>query len=150
MQTNTLKAKTKRITSARVGRGGKRGKTSGRGTKGQKARSGRKMRPEMRDLIKKLPKLRGHGKNRARTVRADRVRFVAVNIASLEAVFSSGDVVNADTLLKAGLIKTASGRIQRAKILGAGELTKKLDVSGIPVSASAKTAIEKAGGSVLA
>jgi large subunit ribosomal protein L15 len=150
MQTNTLKAKTKRITSARVGRGGKRGKTSGRGTKGQKARSGRKMRPEMRDLIKKLPKLRGHGKNRARTVRADRVRFVAVNIASLEAVFSSGDVVNADTLLKAGLIKTASGRIQRAKILGSGELTKKLDISGIPVSAGAKTAIEKAGGSVLA
>lgn len=150
MQTNTLKAKTKRITSARVGRGGKRGKTSGRGTKGQKARSGRKMRPEMRDLIKKLPKLRGHGKNRARTVRADRVRFVAVNVASLEAVFSSGDVVNADTLLKAGLIKTASGRIQRAKILGSGELTKKLDVSGIPVSAGAKTAIEKAGGSVLA
>lgn len=149
MQTNTLKAKTQRVTSARVGRGGKRGKTSGRGTKGQKARSGHKMRPEMRDLLKKLPKLRGHGKNRARTVRADRVQYLPVNLASLEAVFSSGDTVTSETLLKAGLIKTVSGRIQRVKILGGGELTKKLSVSGMPVSASAKAAIEKAGGSVL-
>lgn len=149
MQTNTLKARTPRKTSARVGRGGKRGKTSGRGTKGQNARAGRKKRPEMRDLIKKLPKLRGHGKNRARTVRADRVRYVAVNLASLEAAFNAGDTVNPETLLKAGLVKTASGRIQRAKILGSGELSKKLEVSGIPASASAKAAIEKAGGSVL-
>lgn len=150
MQTNTLKAKTKRITSTRVGRGGKRGKTSGRGTKGQKARGGHRMRPEMRDLIKKLPKLRGHGKNRARTVRSDRVRYVPVSVASLEAVFSAGDMVNPETLLKAGLIKTVSGRIQRAKILGNTELTKKLEVSGIPTSAGAKAVIEKAGGSVLA
>jgi large subunit ribosomal protein L15 len=149
MQTNTLKARTPRKTSMRVGRGGKRGKTSGRGTKGQNARAGHRKRPEMRDLIKKLPKLRGHGKNRARTVRADRVRYVAVNLATLEAAFNSGDTVNADTLLKAGIVRTASGRIQRAKILGAGELTKKLSVSGIPASASAKAAIEKAGGSVL-
>ncbi len=149
MQTNTLKAKTKRITSVRVGRGGKRGKTSGRGTKGQNARAGRKKRPEMRDLIKKLPKLRGHGKNRARTVRADRVRFTPVSISALESAFNSGDAVTHATLLKAGLIKTVSGRIARAKILGGGELTKKLEVSGIPASASAKTAIEKAGGSLL-
>lgn len=149
MQTNTLKAKTKRTTSTRVGRGGKRGKTSGRGTKGQNARAGHKKRPEMRDLLKKLPKLRGHGKNRARTVRTDRVRFVPVNLVSLEAAFSSGDVVTSETLLKAGLIKKVSGRMARPKILGSGELTKKLEVSGIPVSASAKAAIEKAGGSVL-
>ena len=43
----------------RVGRGGKRGKTCGRGQKGQKSRSGRKMRPAVRDLIQRLPKLRG-------------------------------------------------------------------------------------------
>ncbi len=150
MQTHTLKAKTKRKASDRVGRGGKRGKTSGRGTKGQKARSGHRMRPEMRDLIKKLPKLRGHGKNRARTVRTDRIRYVAVNLAALEAAFEAGAVVNPQTLLKAGVIKTASGRIQRAKILGTGELTKALQISGIPMSASAKAAIEKAGGSVVA
>lgn len=149
MQTNSLKAKTKRVTSTRVGRGGKRGKTSGRGTKGQNARAGHKKRPEMRDLLKKLPKLRGHGKNRARTVRTDRVRYVAVNLVTLEAVFNNGDVITPATLVKAGIIKTASGRIARAKILGSGELTKKLEISGIPASASAKAAIEKAGGSVL-
>lgn len=149
MQTNTLKARTQRATSQRVGRGGKRGKTSGRGTKGQKARSGHRMRPEMRDIIKKIPKLRGHGKNRARTVRTSRLRFVAVNLAALEAVFENGAVVNAASLLKAGVIKTASGRTQRAKILGTGAITKAFQVSGLPVSASAKSAIEKAGGSVL-
>jgi len=46
-----------------VGRGGKRGKTSGRGTKGQNARAGRKKRPELRDFIKRVPKLRGRGKS---------------------------------------------------------------------------------------
>ena len=63
MQFHTLKPKTKRKKSAQVGRGGTRGKTSGRGTKGQNARAGRKKRPEIRDFIKRFPKLRGRGKN---------------------------------------------------------------------------------------
>lgn len=63
MQWNTLKPRTKRKKSAQVGRGGKRGKTAGRGTKGQNARAGRKKRPEIRDFIKRFPKLRGRGKN---------------------------------------------------------------------------------------
>lgn len=63
MQWNTLKPKTKRTKSRQVGRGGKRGKTSGKGTKGQNARAGRKKRPEIRDFIKRFPKLRGRGKN---------------------------------------------------------------------------------------
>ena len=58
MQTNTLKPAHKHYSTPRVGRGGKRGKTSGRGTKGQNARAGHKKRPEMRDLIKKIPKQR--------------------------------------------------------------------------------------------
>lgn len=149
MQTNTLKAKTKRVTSMRVGRGGKRGKTSGRGTKGQKARSGRKMRPEMRDLIKKIPKLRGHGKNRSRTVRIDRVTYVPVNLATLETVFSAGDTVTPAVLVKKGIVSARSGRIPKIKILGTGELTKSLSVSDVAASASAKAAIEKAGGSLL-
>ena len=75
--------------SRRVGRGGKRGKTSGRGTKGQKARAGRKLRPELRDTIKKIPKMRGHGKNRARTVNAEKVRAQGVNLGVLENVFQT-------------------------------------------------------------
>jgi len=63
MQFHTLKAKTKRKYYRQVGRGGTRGKTSGRGTKGQNARAGHKKSPEMRDIIKRIPKLRGRGRS---------------------------------------------------------------------------------------
>lgn len=63
MQFHTIKRKTPNKKSRQVGRGGTRGKTSGRGTKGQNARAGRKKRPELRDFIKRVPKLRGRGKN---------------------------------------------------------------------------------------
>jgi large subunit ribosomal protein L15 len=63
MQFNNLKKNKSNRKAKQVGRGGTRGKTSGRGTKGQNARSGRKKRPEMRDIIKRLPKLRGRGKH---------------------------------------------------------------------------------------
>jgi len=63
MQFHTLKRKTPNKKHKTVGRGGTRGKTSGRGTKGQNARAGRKKRPELRDFIKRVPKLRGRGKN---------------------------------------------------------------------------------------
>ncbi len=67
MNLNTLQSKTKRMISDRIGRGGKRGKTSGRGVKGQRAHGDHGVRPELRDAIKKLPKRRGYGKNRGRT-----------------------------------------------------------------------------------
>lgn len=63
MQFHNLQSKTKRKYARQVGRGGSRGKTSGRGTKGQNARAGHKKRPEMRDIIKRIPKLRGRGKS---------------------------------------------------------------------------------------
>ena len=68
MQAHNLKAKTKRQTAKQVGRGGKRGKTSGKGTKGQNARAGRKKRPEIRDFIKRFPKLRGRGKSSFKSI----------------------------------------------------------------------------------
>ncbi len=147
MQSNTLKPAHARMTSPRVGRGGKRGKTSGRGTKGQKARAGRKMRPEMRDIIKKIPKLRGHGKNRSRTVRPS-VEYTPVNLAALEFAFESGATVTLLELHRKGLAKSRGGYIQPVKILAMGSLTKKLSVSGLIMSEAAKTAIEAAGGSV--
>ena len=148
MQANTLKPVHARTTSPRVGRGGKRGKTSGRGTKGQKARAGHKMRPEMRDIIKKIPKLRGHGKNRSRTVRPS-ISYTAVNLAALENAFSAGDTVTLLELSRKGLASSRGGYIQPVKILGTGSLTKSLKLSGLVTSASAKSAIESAGGSVL-
>ena len=66
MQLHQLQPKHSKKRKKIVGRGGKRGKTSGRGHKGQKARAGHRIRPEERDAIKKIPKKRGHGKNRAR------------------------------------------------------------------------------------
>src|SRR3989344_3956552 len=86
MQLHELKPTAVRKTAKRIGRGGKRGKTSGRGGKGQTARTGNSTRPEMRDFIKKLPKLRGHGKNRSRTVNGERETVFPVNMARLEAV----------------------------------------------------------------
>lgn len=149
MQINTLAPATPRITSARVGRGGKRGKTSGRGTKGQNARAGHKKRPEMRDLIKKLPKLRGHGKNRSRTVR-NRIPHAPVNLSALESAFAQGDTITPETLYKKGLIKARGGKLSYVKILGTGTLTKALTVSNCVTSDAAKKAIEAAGGSVVA
>lgn len=149
MQSNTLKAKTPRVTSARVGRGGKRGKTSGRGMKGQNARAGRKKRPEMRDLIKKLPKRRGHGKNRSRTIRVDQRIYTPVNLSALDKAFEAGALVTPTTMSRAGILGSRGGRILPVKILGTGSVTKALSVSGCAISASAKAAIEAAGGSVL-
>lgn len=68
MQFHALKRNTPNKKSKQVGRGGKRGKTSGRGTKGQNARAGHKKRPELRDFIKRLPKLRGRGKSSLKSI----------------------------------------------------------------------------------
>ena len=148
MQLHELKPVTPKKVAKRIGRGGKRGKMSGRGHKGQTARAGNSTRPEMRDLIKKLPKLRGHGKNRARTVNEERVRPVAVNLTRLETAFEIGAVVSPKTLVAAGVITTVRKKAPTVKILGTGEITKKISVEGCETSASAKAKIEKAGGSV--
>lgn len=147
MQINTLKAATPRITSMRVGRGGTRGKTSGRGTKGQNARAGHRKRPEMRDLIKKLPKRRGYGKNRSRTVKPQ-VVYSPVNLSALENAFAAGDTVSPLTLRKKNLVGSRGGYILPVKILGTGTLTKKLVCVDCFASESAKGAIEAAGGSL--
>jgi len=148
MQLHELAPKTKRQVAKRIGRGGKRGKTSGRGHKGQLARAGNSTRPEMRDLIKKLPKLRGHGKNRARTVNAEKNLHIPVNLSVLEATFKAGDTVSPKTLVAAGVVSAVRKRTPMVKILGNGDITKALTVEGCAVSASAKEKLEKAGGKV--
>ncbi len=87
MQIHEVKRKTENRKKKYVGRGGKRGKTSGKGTKGQNSRSGRKKRPEMRDIIKKLPKLRGRGKNVFKSIR----KPVLVSEAKLATLFKDGE-----------------------------------------------------------
>jgi large subunit ribosomal protein L15 len=149
MQLHQLQPKTARSIAKRIGRGGKRGKTSGKGGKGQTARAGGRPRPEMRDIIKRLPKLRGFGKNRADTVNNERVLPVVINLTKIDAKFAPGDTVSPQTILAHGLMSKAKGRIPRVKILGTGAITKKITLSGCTYSASVKEKIEKAGGQVL-
>lgn len=150
MQLHELQRKTKLSQKKRVGRGGKRGKTSGRGMKGQKARAGHSLRPEVRDMIKKLPKLRGHGINRARSVNDATLKPLVVNLATLEEHFNVGESVTPATLKARNLITARKGEKSRGvKILGNGTLTKKLSVSGCVLSKSAREQIEKTGGAIL-
>lgn len=145
MQTNQLKRTHPNKKRMIVARGGKRGKTAGRGGKGQSARAGNKRRPEWRDIIKRIPKLRGRGKNSNKPFQE---RPVVVNISSLEANFVANDAVTPTILVEKGIVKTLSGRIPMVKILGDGEIKKAITVTGCYISLPASEKIVKAGGSV--
>lgn len=145
MQLNSLQRKTPRKKQKLIGRGGAHGKTSGRGTKGQRAHGGHGIRPEMRDTIKKFPKMRGRGKN-INTSRQGVAQ--AINIKQLEVAFDNGAVVNAESLFTAKLIRKVDGKLPGVKILSVGEISKKLTVEGCAVSAVAKQKIESAGGTI--
>ncbi len=126
----------------RVGRGigSGWGKTCGSGHKGQKSRSGGTVRPGFEGgqmpLQMRLPK---YGFS-------SRVGRITAEIRSGELNKVDGDVVNLETLRKAGLINAS---IKRVKVMLSGEVTRKLTVEGIRVSKGAKEAVEKAGGSVV-
>lgn len=145
MQTHQLKRKTANRTSKLVGRGGKRGKTAGRGNKGQNARAGHKKRPEIRDMIKKIPKLRGRGVN---IFQSFKTPFRVITISDLNTNFKSGERVTPAVLFEKGLIRKASGQVEAVKILSGGELDKKLIIRNCTVSSTAKATIEKAGGKI--
>lgn len=142
MQTHTLKRRNPNKTSQQVGRSGKRGKTSGRGHKGQKARAGHRIRPEIRDRIKKLPKLRGYRFASIKTKPA------AVNLSDIEKSYKDGETVTAANLLEKDLIRRHGGKLPVVKILGTGEITKKITFEGVELSEVAKEKITKAGGTV--
>lgn len=145
MQSHELKRVTKNKKHRQMGRGGTRGKTSGRGTKGQNARAGHKKRPEIRDFIKRLPKLRGRGKNLNTSIQS---KFSTVNLGLLNKLCKNGDIVSPESLVKYNVLTMSKGNLPKVKILATGTLDKKLSFEGCLISATAKTAIEKAGGSV--
>ncbi len=125
----------------RVGRGAGsgHGKTAGKGHKGQKARAGRGMRPGFEGgqmpLQRRIPK-RGFNNVFAKEI-------VSVNVSTLEKVFNDGDTVDAAALKNAGVINK---ELDGIKILGNGEISKKLTVKVNAYSESAKQKIEAAGG----
>ena len=112
MQINNLKRNNPNKKRMIVARGGKRGKTAGRGGKGQSARAGNKRRPEWRDIIKRLPKLRGRGKNSNKAFQAENF---PVNISILEKVFSNNDLVTPTILIEKAVVSTRSGNIPMIK-----------------------------------
>lgn len=142
MQLHQLKREHSLKKARQVGRGGKRGKTAGRGTKGQLARAGRKLRPELRDLIKKLPKLRGY---RFASIQQP---LAIVKLGDVVKTFEAKATVTPETLLKAGLIRRRGGVVPVVKVLAGGAAAKALQFSGVEVSASARAQIEKTGGSI--
>ncbi|MBT4384776.1 50S ribosomal protein L15 [Candidatus Peregrinibacteria bacterium] len=125
----------------RVGRGGNHGTYSGRGMNGQNARSGGGVRPGFEGgqtpLLRRIPKLKGF-KN------PNRVNYFALNVGKLEAVFEDGANVDAATLIEKGLLKKAIP----LKLLGTGEIKKKLNITVNLASKSAVKKVEKAGGTV--
>ncbi len=128
----------------RVGRGGKRGTYSGRGQKGQKARAGRKLKPVIRELIKRYPKLRKYkfkSKNKNK-----KSKITIVNLDVLEKKFKAGDKINPKILLERKIINKIKGKVPTIKILAKGEITKKLIIDGCQISKQAKEKIEKVGG----
>jgi large subunit ribosomal protein L15 len=142
MQTISLKREHPNKKSRLIGRGETRGKTSGRGGKGQTARAGNKRRPQMRDIIKKIPKLRGY---RFHGVPDN---YTIVNVGRLNTL-NSGLTITPKILFENQIIKKSSGRLPKVKILGNGELTVKLNFSDCKISKTAKLKIEKAGGKII-
>lgn len=151
MNLNQLKSKTKRKSAKRVGRGGKRGTTSGKGTKGQKSRAGAGFKQGFRGgdnrLWQLFPKLRGatkkpgkggntriHVKHRYFQLRHDKVKVLNLDFFNK---FEDGQEVTPELLSK-----------KEVKILSEGQLKKKLEFKGFQFSKSAREKVLKSGSTI--
>ena len=141
MKLNELEASTKARKRIGRGPGSGNGKTSGKGHKGQNARSGGGVRPGFEGgqlpLYRRLSK-RGFNNYNFQTT------YATVNVGDLER-FEEGTVVTKELLIEVGLVKI---ELDGIKILGNGELTKKLTVKANKFSSTAKTKIENVGGTI--
>jgi len=142
MKLETLLASNETKARKRVGRGpgSGTGKTSGRGQKGQKSRSGVSISAWFQGgqtpIYRRVPK-RGFNNARFET------KYATINLSDLDKFFKDGDVVTPEVLKERGLLKK---QLSGVKVLGNGELTKKLTVKASRFSSAAVTKIEKAGG----
>jgi len=142
MQLHQLSPKNKTKRRKRVGRGGKKGTYSGRGIKGQKSRAGHRLKPAIRSIIKRYPKLRGYSFNPLS------VKPSIVQLKTLEKKFKEGEEVTPQALLEKKIVRRIKGKAPQVKILSGGKLTKPLTLKGCQVSKKAREIIEKAGGEV--
>ena len=122
------------------------GKTSGKGNKGQMARAGRGIRPGFEGgqmpMHRRLPK-KGFNNKAFKDV------FEVVNVGELNNAFQDGAIIN-EAALRDGQATAGSSACDAIKILGSGDLARKLTIQGAQVSATAREKIEKAGGSIAA
>ncbi len=155
MDLSKLKPNTPRKNRKRVGRGGKRGTTSGKGTKGQKSRAGAGVKPGFRGgdsrLWQLFPKQRGaskkpggsnpHPKHRYFQLRHDKPEVLNLGF------FNQFDekVITPNMLMEKGLVGNSKNGL---KILGGGTLTKKINLQGFKLSKSAEAKVLKAGGTI--
>lgn len=130
MQLHHIRSTNARQQEKRRGRGGKRGTFSGKGTKGQRSRAGARIRPAERDIIKKIPKLRGY---RFRSIQR---KAAVVNLDTIERVFKAGDAITPKSLFAAGLIRRQKGILPRVKILGRGATKKRFTFKDVTFSRS--------------
>ncbi len=152
MQIHQLRPNVKHKKRKRVGRGGKRGTFSGRGSKGQKSRAGHRIRPGFRGgdnpVWKLFPKQRGATKKtdaKHAMFQPRENKPAILNLGDLNDNFTEGEKISGQNLVKKGLIRTAKDGV---KILNGGELKKKLNFSGIEFSVSAKEKVIKLGGQI--
>ncbi|KKR02353.1 MAG: 50S ribosomal protein L15 [Candidatus Yanofskybacteria bacterium GW2011_GWA1_39_13] len=148
MNLNQLKSKTKRKSAKRVGRGGKRGTTSGKGTKGQKSRAGAGFKqgfrggdnrlwqlfPKLRGATKKHGSKRPHAKHRYFQLRHDKIKVFNLDFFNK---FEDGQKINPELLTK-----------KEVKVLSEGSLKKRLEFSGFKFSKSAREKILKSGSTI--
>ena len=136
MQLHDIQSKKPTQNRTRIGRGGKRGTYAGRGLNGQKSRAGARIRPDIRDFIKSLPKMKGY---RFMSVQH---KPAVVNLDFLEKHFDAGQNVTIASLKRRRLVPN----VKSVKVLGVGTITKAVKVKGLAVSARATEKITKAGG----
>ena len=151
---SNLKPAQARKDRKRVGRGlgSGKGRYSGRGIKGQKSRSGSNKMPAgfeggQMPLDMRAPKLRGNTSADAMPIGPFRTYSQPINLRDLERLFDDGATVNLEAMVEKGLLKNTKADV---KVLGSGELTKKLSVTAHAFSASAREKITAAGGSATA
>jgi large subunit ribosomal protein L15 len=157
MQLSTLKPKHPRKKAKVIGRGGKRGTTSGSGTKGQKSRAGASVRPGFRGgdnrMWQLFPKQRGASKKHGNKSPHRKHRYFSikrykpweVNLQALGA-FKDGDTVSPATLIEKGVTPKGADRV---KILATGEIKRALTFKDVMLSAGAQEKIKKAGGTIV-
>ena len=146
MQLDTIPRRKNRTGKAkRLGRGygsGVGGHTATRGTKGQKSRAGHKSLLFFEGgnvpFFRRMPKKKGFNKS-------DKVEATAINLDILEKNFKAGETVTIDSLKEKALI---AKRTLSVKILGSGDISKKIIIEGIPASETAKEKVLKAGGTI--